>query len=292
MVSEPVEDAQRRAVRSTYRSLRLGVVVLLTMLGTAVLTETVRVGCWLDSLSAYYWTSAHDVLVGTLCAVGALLVVYTSADDVEDALLDTAGFLALVVALTPTEPGTGCPGATDVDVPAALADARTSLTALVVAGVLATGTRTIVTLRTSAGTPAVLARLAAAGVVVVVAVALVVAPDALVRTAHDAAAVLLFVAVVGVVVRHAFGARAVGSRWALVYAALGAAMLLTLSVVVALHQAVPTWTQAVLVLETLLVSLFAAYWLLRTVELWGTDVPPHGPRRRRERSREPAAPRV
>lgn len=94
MDTRTMTDDERRAVRSTYRSLRLGVVVLLTMLGTAVLTETVRVGCWLDSLSAYYWTSAHDVLVGTLCAVGALLVVYTSADDVEDALLDTAGFLA------------------------------------------------------------------------------------------------------------------------------------------------------------------------------------------------------
>lgn len=281
---------ERRAVRSTYRSLRLGVVVLLAMLGVAVLAETARAGCWLDSLSAYYWTGAHDVLVGSLCAVGALLVVSTSADDVEDALLDTAGFLALVVALTPTEPGTGCPGAVEVDVPAALADARTSLAALVVAGVLAVGTRTAVALRTDAGVPAVLARSAAALVVLVVAVGLLVAPDVLVRTAHDVAAVLLFVAVVGVVVRHAFGARAVGSRWALVYAALGAAMLLTLSVVVALHAVVPTWSQAVLVLETLLVGLFAAYWLLRTVELWGVDVPPRGPRRRREVTDEPTAP--
>lgn len=64
--------AERRAVRSTYRSLRLGVAVLLTMLVTAVAVQVTRTGCVLDSLSAYYWTGAHDVVVAALCAVGAL----------------------------------------------------------------------------------------------------------------------------------------------------------------------------------------------------------------------------
>ncbi|UUI70170.1 hypothetical protein [Cellulomonas xiejunii] len=267
-----MSTAERRAVRSTYRSLRLGVVLLLVLLVTAVAVEASRAGCWLDSLSAYYWTGAHDAVVGALCAVGTLLVVYTGTDDVEDALLDIAGFLALVVALTPTEPGSGCPGDVVADVPAALADARTSLTALVVAGLLATGARTFVAVRSGGSTPATLARGAGALVVLAVAVTLVAAPDVLLRSAHDTAAVLLFVAVVAVVVRNAFAARAVSSRWALAYALLGATMLLTLSVVVALNATVETWAHAVLVVEALLVGLFAAFWVLQTIEHWGAEV--------------------
>jgi len=266
-----MSSAERRAVRSTYRSLRLGVVLLLVLLVTAVAVEASRAGCWLDSLSAYYWTGAHDAVVGALCAVGTLLVVYTGTDDLEDALLDVAGFLALVVALTPTEPGSGCPG--DVaDVPAALADARTSLTALVVAGLLATGARTFVAVRSGGSAAATLARAAGALVVLAVAVTLVTAPDLLLREAHDAAAVLLFVAVVAVVVRNAFAARSVSSRWALAYAVLGATMLLTLSAVVALNATIGGWGHAVLVVEALLVALFAAFWVLQTVEHWGAEV--------------------
>lgn len=259
-------------MRSTYRSLRLGVVVLLGLLVTAVVIESTRAGCWLDSLSAYYWTGAHDAFVGALCAVGALLVVYTGADDTEDALLDLAGLLAFVVALTPTGPGAGCPGATVSDVPAALADARTGLTALVVAALLTWGARTVVAAR--AGTSRAAAAARAAGVVVVLALAvlLVVAPDVLVARAHDVAAVLLFVAVAGVVLLNAFAARAVSGRWAVAYTALGVAMLLSLAAVVALHATVPSWAQSVLVLETALVALFAAFWVLQTIELWGVDV--------------------
>ncbi|UZN01574.1 hypothetical protein [Cellulomonas sp. S1-8] len=273
MDSQVMSVAERRAVRSTYRSLRLGVVALIALLVSAVVTEATRAGCWLDSLSAYYWTGAHDAVVGALCAVGALLVAYTGTDDVEDALLDAAGFLAFVVALTPTERGTGCPVAAAAEVPAALADARTGLSALVLVGLLVAGARAAAALRAGRTGTAVLARVGVLLVVVVPAVGLLVAPDLVVAGAHAVAAVLLFVAVVGVVVLRAFAARAVSSRWAIAYSLLGAAMLLTLAAVVALHAAVPTWAQAVLVLETALVGLFAGYWVLQTVELWGVDVP-------------------
>ncbi|GIG39455.1 hypothetical protein [Cellulomonas phragmiteti] len=270
MQSTTTPPSPRPAVRSTYRSLRLGLVAMVAMLATAVGVEAARSGCWLDSLSAYYWTGAHDVVVGALSALGVLLVVYAGADDVEDALLDAAGFLALVVALSPTQPGAGCPATRVADVPAALADARTGLTALVVVGLVVTLTRAAVAVR-GAPTAGDLARGAAALVVLVPAAALVLAPDLLVARAHDAAAVLLFVAVIGVVVRHAFLARATSARWAIAYSALGALMLLTLSVVVALHATVPTWTHAVLVVEAALVALFATFWVLQTVELWEVD---------------------
>lgn len=251
------------AVRSTYRNLRLGVVVLLLLLLTAVVAEAVRAGCWLPSLSAYYWTGAHDAVVGALCAVGALLVAYTGVDDLEDALLDVAGFLALVVAFTPTQQEPGCTQAATVE---RLADPRTALTALAVAGLLAVGTRTVVALRGGRPWTVALARSAAAGVVLAVGVGLVAAPDVLVATAHDTAAVLLFVAVVGVVALRAF--RTDARPWRVLYACLGAAMLVTLSAVVAVDALVPAWGQAVLVLETALVGLFAVSWLVQTVERW------------------------
>jgi len=268
----PMSDRERRAVRSTYRSLRLAVVVLPVLLVTAIVSEAVRAGCWLDSLSAYYWTGAHDAFVGALCAIGAVLVVYTGADDVEDALLDVAGILALVVALTPTEPGPGCGGTGAPEVPVVLADPRSGLTALVVAGALAWTVRAVVAVR---GIPARRPRVTdvAGGVLLLVlAVALLAAPGTVVARAHGPAAVLLLVAVVGVMLRHAAVARAASARWAAAYAALGATTLVTLAVVVALHVTVPSWTASVLVLETALVALFAGFWVLQTVEMWGVDV--------------------
>ncbi|MBO3087053.1 hypothetical protein [Cellulomonas dongxiuzhuiae] len=264
--------ADRRAARSTYRSLRLGVVILLGLLGAAVVLESVRLGCWLDSLSAYYWSGARDALVGSLCAVGALLVAYTGTDDVEDALLDVAGLLALVVAFVPTEPRTGCagPGA-----PSALAvehDVRTQVAALVLAGLVAGTARAVVAARSGLPLPSTLVRAAVAVPAVVLAVAFAAAPQVVVARAHDVAAVVLFVAVIGVVVRRAFDARPTSGRWAAAYATVGSAMLLTLSVVVALHALAPAWGHAVLILEAALVAQFAVSWVLQTVELWGTDV--------------------
>lgn len=265
-----MSTADRRAVRSTYRSLRLGVVVLLLLLGTAVVLESVRAGCWLDSLSAYYWTGARGAFVGALCALGALLVAYTGADDVEDALLDVAGLLAFVVALVPTEPGTGCPGPV-VSAPATEHDVRTAVGALVVGGLVAGAARVVVAARSGLPPASTLVRAAVAVPAVVLAVAFAVAPDGVVMQAHDAAAVLLFVAVIGVVVRRAFDARATSGRWAAAYAAIGSSMLLTLSLVVALHALTPAWGHAVLLLEIVLVVQFAVSWVLQTVELWGTD---------------------
>ncbi|MBO0900222.1 hypothetical protein J1G42_08490 [Cellulomonas sp. zg-ZUI222] len=274
-----MSDVERRAVRSTYRSLRLAVVVLPALLVTAVVSESVRAGCWLDSLSAYYWTGAHDAFVGALCAVGAVLVVYTGADDVEDALLDVAGLLAFVVALTPTEPGPGCDGPAPVEVPAMLADARTGLTALVVAGAIGWTLRAVVAARSGPPRRSWVVGAAGGAAVAVLAVALLVAPGTVIDRAHDVAAVLLFVAVVGVMLRHASTSRTASARWALAYALLATATLVTLAVVVVLRATVPTWTQSVLVLETGLVALFAGYWVLQTVELWGVDVARPAPTR-------------
>lgn len=89
------------ALLRTYRYVRLGLVALVVLLAVAVVVETARHGQQ-ASISAYYYTPAHSVLVGTLCGIGVLLVVYRGLTDLEDVILNGAGFLAFVIAVVPS----------------------------------------------------------------------------------------------------------------------------------------------------------------------------------------------
>lgn len=265
---EPRSPAGRRAVRSTYRTLRLALVVLLLALLLAVVAESALTGCRPASLSAYYWTGARDVLVGALVAIGALLVVDTGIDDVEDALLDLAGLLAVAVALVPTTTVPSC-----AEVAAATTTSGTSLLALLVAAAVTWALRTAAAVRGGLDRAAASVRVAGSVLVTVAVLTGTVAPDALREHGHDVAAVLLLVALVAVVLVHGFRARAVSARWAAAYSTLGAAQLLTLAAVVALHLLAPGRVAVVLTVEAALVGLFALYWVLETVERWRTDLP-------------------
>lgn len=61
------------------------------------------------SMSGSYWTTARDVFVGSLCAIGVFLIGYrhTWRQDICSTL---AGICALLVAFNPTAPGPGAPG--------------------------------------------------------------------------------------------------------------------------------------------------------------------------------------
>ena len=56
-----------------------------------------------NSLSAFYYTPARGLFVGTLVAMGVALVAYRGYTRGENRLLNAAGALAMVVALFPTE---------------------------------------------------------------------------------------------------------------------------------------------------------------------------------------------
>lgn len=58
----------RNAALDTYRYLRGGIPVMLIMLGVAIAIEVARSRDWLTSISAYYFTSAHAVFIGSICA--------------------------------------------------------------------------------------------------------------------------------------------------------------------------------------------------------------------------------
>lgn len=58
---------------------------------------------FVDSLSAFYYTPARGLFVGTLVAIGVALVAYRGYTRGENWLLNAAGVLAIVVGLFPTE---------------------------------------------------------------------------------------------------------------------------------------------------------------------------------------------
>lgn len=58
---------------------------------------------FIDSISAFYFTPARGLFVGTLVAIGVALVAYRGYTRGENRLLNAAGTLAIVVALFPTQ---------------------------------------------------------------------------------------------------------------------------------------------------------------------------------------------
>jgi uncharacterized membrane protein len=101
---EKAREYERVLVR-TYRYLRLGMVGLVLLLAVGLVIERIRTGTILGSISAYYYTPVHSIFVASLCATGAILVVYRGYSDTEDVILNAAGFLAFVVALLPIRLG-------------------------------------------------------------------------------------------------------------------------------------------------------------------------------------------
>lgn len=94
----------------TYFSLRLGLGVIALMLPWAL-----WLGAWLRdgeplrcSISAYYYSSMRDVLVGALVAIGTFLFLYRGFNPKEDRALKAGGVFAIGIAMVPT--GNHCGG--------------------------------------------------------------------------------------------------------------------------------------------------------------------------------------
>lgn len=270
----------RDAALNTYRYLRGGMAALLLMLGTAVAAERLRSGCWQTSISAYYFTPAQTVFVGSLCALGALLIVYRGSSDTEDVLLNLAGTLAFIVAFVPTSrPVLTCG---DTVAPSAAGPSATvGAWAVVVALLAARLASWWLYRRTETGWPrsalGTVVTWAQRAVFTVGVVTLAVAPEWFVGHAHGIAAVVLFAAIITTVVQTAF---VVGNqdddrcphrgRYRAVYRTIAATMAATLLTAVVLHLTVDGFNHAVLVVEAALIAAFGVYWVVQTVELWGT----------------------
>lgn len=269
----------------TYRYLRGGIPVMLVMLGAALTIERMGATCWQTSISAYYYTSAHAVFIGTICAVGTLLIVYRGLKPTEDVLLNLAGVLAFVVAFVPTTRPMLC-GATRLPVDAVTQAAIVANVWALVVG-LAVSRAVSWWMYRHTGTGRELGFIARAAlwaqraVLAVGLATLIGAPSWFVANAHGIAATVMFAAIIGTVFLTAFltdkgAAQSTNPQlYQRIYRIIAIAMAVTLSAAVVVHFVLSAFSHVVLMVEVVLIVLFGGYWVVQTVEKW--KPPPEEP---------------
>lgn len=258
------------STQRTYRYVRLAIVGATVFLAVGVGIELAGGGV-LPSVSAAYYTPAGPVFVGALSAI-ALALLALSGRSVEQGVLDVAAVLALVIAYVPTSVSCGgdarCvpPAVRATVVNNAAAVASVVVLGLVVALVLARVQGTLG--RGVAITAAIIAVIVGGGVVWAWA-----APESFLALAHEVAAIAFFVliaVVAGLAAWRPHPGRVARSRLRAAYATVAAAIVVTLVALVvgvatgAVERGIPV----VLVGEAVALTLFAAFWIVQTVELW------------------------
>jgi hypothetical protein len=267
------------STQRTYRYVRLSIVAATLVLAVSIGLEVARAGV-LPSISAAFYTPAGNLFVGSLCAI-ALALLVLSGRSIEQGLLDVAAVFALVVALVPTPfSALSCPRGA-VCVPAAeipgvinngVAVASVSVVVVIVAAVLA---------RTQAN--------AGVGTVVTLAVVVLLVVgfpawalidfESFVLGAHNVAAVGFF-GVIGLVAAvSAWRPQRAPRRFRALYGVVAVGILGSLVALVAVLIAGGAATAnvggvpVVFLGESVVVALFAVFWLVQTVELWDATDP-------------------
>ena len=84
---------------------------LILLAANPIFVTVVNNGCGLvpNSISGYYYSSARNIFVGGLCALGLFLIAYVGYDLGDRLVTDAAGVFAVCVALFPTAPSTASP---------------------------------------------------------------------------------------------------------------------------------------------------------------------------------------
>jgi len=259
---------------STYRYLRLSIVVMVLALFVSVIIERLHVDCWQGSISAYYYTPAHAIFVGALVAIGVSLIAIKGSTDLEDVLLNVAGLLAPIVAFVPTTPPSGsCPSTALIggDIKAYVDN---NVLAYAIGGAVAIAAAYVIARLT--GKSVSVNQTSIVGFVIVVV--LVIAGllwyfafrDSFLAHAHavSAAAMFLLIAIVIII-----NARSAAPGYRTIYALTIAAMALA-AVGVGIAKLVDhDWHHQTLWIETLVLIPFAVYWLAQTFEHWEGGVP-------------------
>jgi hypothetical protein len=90
----------------TYRYLRTAMVGLLLALGVSVLYQTSQQDFHLlTSVSAYYYTPAQPIFVGSLIGLAACMISLRGTTELEEIFLNLGGMFAAVVAIVPSSRG-------------------------------------------------------------------------------------------------------------------------------------------------------------------------------------------
>ncbi len=271
----------------TYRYLRLAMVTLLLLLAVAVLIERSNTdpGCFQTSISAYYYTPASAIFVGTLIAVGVCMIVLKGSTEWEDILLNVGGMLAPVVALVPTPHKGSCFSVAGAQ-PDIEANVANNIPAIFIAGVVGLVLVAGIGLWYRSRGEGEWKRehtigLAASAVVLAGGFAWFLgARDNFIDKAHYGAAFPLFFCIIGVVLINArgYGVQQTGSTdpgrvFRNRYTAIAVLMVVLPLLLWALSKAVDS-NHLVLWVEAVLLVLFAAFWVIQTKELWTEGVRP------------------
>lgn len=255
------------AEQATYRYVRFALLMVLVALTVSVTAETVRVG-WQHSLSAYYYTAAGPIFVAALTAIGLCLVVLRGATDAEEVCLNLAGLSAPMVAFVPT-PQSDEP----IDNHAILNNAGTFFAMLAVGFVVIVGYGISRRVRGVERWPSpwVVIGLVSTVLAWLVGVTWILSDqDSFAHYAHYMAAVFTFVPFAGVVLLNTrWGIRvlardpaAESRRFEKTYDAITAGIaLITLAGLALRH-----WAYALLATEIGLLTLFALFWVLQTID--------------------------
>ncbi|MGZ4584782.1 MAG: hypothetical protein ACXVYI_10565 [Mycobacterium sp.] len=263
-----------------YRDLRVGMVVILLMLAAAIVIEQLWATCWQIALSAYYYTSAHSILIAALLALGTLFIVYRGSSDTEDVLLTLAGVSALMIAMVPQgRPDKLC-GRDDLPSqyePAIQPNVWAVVIALSLGWLLMLGQYLRTSTRRKKSLGGVVSLCIFWLIMALGLIALIFWPDKFIEYAHGTAGVLMLSAFIATTFCTAYLARREEEskaphrrRYTWLYRVIGAVMLVTLIAVITAHLKHPGWELWILVLETTLILEFAAYWVVQTIELWNT----------------------
>lgn len=278
---QPAGEEVRADLLSTYRHLRLAMVLLLVLLLGSVLLQGLTV-CSQGSISGFYFTSVRPVFVATLCGLGACLIVYRGDTDAEDIALNASGFLAFVVAFVPTARPSGrfC-RPTNVPTKAQIEDlVANNMTVLFAVGFIALLVAVVLMARSQRNVKVPLTSLAVFSALGVAAWAwYAIWPAAFRKSAHSGAAVALFVGILVVVFLNGTAKARPVRRGALLraprllYKVVGVSMVLTilllgLGMLLDIRDDDWFWRFWVLAIEAALLVEFLVFWLVQTDELW------------------------
>lgn len=293
---EPTPDGERgrrgdaAAAITTYRYLRVGMIVMVVALAASIFLVRRTTGCWQGSISAYYYTPARPIFVSGLIAISASLIIIKGSTIIEDTLLNFAGMVAPIVAFVPTsfEPpcvpgqplGSGTSGLPD----AIVRDAQNNLAAVLVAGAVGLLVATFVLYRDQRSERAPSKRDAFGRMLLlaVVAAALgisawLLATDAILDY-HGWAAVAMFALLalasiangIWIVWAKRRGSLNPSRPWnvyAALYILVGVAMV---AAGIVIEFVIPgPWDHRTLVLEVVEILLFASMWAVQSHERWG-----------------------
>ena len=280
MTEVPIETSLMR----TYRYVRIGIAATVLVIGVAVGFAIGEVGV-LPSISAYYYSPAHDAFVGALVA-GSFGLFALSGRGVERNLLDAAALLAPVIAFVPTPMYPGgipgfeatCPG----DTPCVPLEARAGVdngvaTYLVVGGVLVVVALVIRRRQGLAWRQIATSVLVTVGVLIAVWLTWAFAREAFLTFGHFVAAGLFFLVIAAVAVWNAFP-HATDPRWvqpsralAVTNMVIAAALVTDIVVLVALTAGgeIPDASPPpIFICEFIALGLFAVFWILQSAQKW------------------------